>query len=70
MIDGYSNFLMINLAKQFGLIEFELEYDLQWAEGLILHEQFVNSGFNDEKYPEYDAIVNFLKHKQDDKTEV
>lgn len=63
-VDGYSIFLMVNLAKQFGLIEFEQEYDLQWAEGWVLYEDFSGSSFNDEGVSEYEAIVNFLKQKQ------
>jgi hypothetical protein len=64
-VDGYSAFLMVNLAKQFGLIKFELEYDLQWEEGIRLYHEFRASGLDDERMSEHDAIVNFLKYRNE-----
>lgn len=60
--NGYSIFLMVELARCFGLIEPKLEYDRTWEMGKDLYEQFEDSKFNDENESEYQCIHNFLEN--------
>ena len=62
-MNGYGIYLMIELAKIYGVIEKELEYDLTWEQGQGLHQEFVGSEFDDSHEPEYECMVAFLKSK-------
>jgi hypothetical protein len=62
--NGYSIYLMIELAKCYGLLEKETEYDILWEEGKSLYAQFEQSKFDDPKKGEYDCIEEFLKSKK------
>jgi hypothetical protein len=58
--DGYCIFVMIQLAIAHKVISSELEYDLMWAEGLRLYEEFFQSVYNDENKSEIDCINEYL----------
>lgn len=62
-MNGYSIYLMIQLAQELNLIEKELEYDLAWEQGTGLHQEFVGGEFDDSNKPEYECILEFLKSK-------
>ena len=57
--NDYSFYLFVQLRTLIN--PSELEYDLQFALDNILHEQFLNSDFNNAKETEYECIINFLK---------
>ena len=58
--EGYSIYLMIELAKFHGVISKELEYDLAWDKGIELSNDFRGSKFNDSNKSEYECIEEFL----------
>ncbi len=65
MKNGYSIFLMIELARCVGIIDKELEYDLTWEHGCGLHADFEKSTFDNGGKSEYDSMLEFLKnHKE------
>ena len=59
-MNGYSTYLMIQLAQVKNLMSKELEYDLAWANGQKLLEEFEASRFNIDTKPEYDCMVEFI----------
>jgi hypothetical protein len=63
-MNGYSIYLMIQLAQATGVISKELEYDLAWMQGSDLVVEFEDSDFNDGKKSEYDAMLDFLSSKE------
>lgn len=62
MKNGYSIFLMIELARCVGIIDKELEYDLTWEHGCGLHTDFEASKFNVDTKGEYECMLEFLKN--------
>ena len=63
MENGYSIFLMLELARLKKIVDDELEYDLMWAEGLKLYGEFVTSKFNVDNNPLYECMIEFLNSK-------
>lgn len=62
----YSQFLMIMLAIEIGVIDEEEAYDIMYAEGGKLLSEFEKSSFNVETEPEYECMVSFLNKKYDE----
>ena len=60
-MNGYSIFLMIELARAYNIIDKELEYDLTWEKGEQLYQELLASAHNDSNQGEYECIENFLK---------
>jgi hypothetical protein len=60
-MNGYSIFLMIELARAYNIIDKELEYDLTWEKGEQLYQELLASAHNDNHLGEYECIENFLK---------
>jgi hypothetical protein len=63
MNSQYNVFLMIELAKEKGIIDKELEYDLMWETGLGLIKEFTGSKFDRNTEPLYECIVAFLNEQ-------
>ena len=63
MNSQYNVFLMVELAKEKGIIDTELEYDLMWETGCGLINEFEKSKFNSDKQGLYDCISEFLRYK-------
>ena len=63
-MNGYSQFLMIQLAMVANIIPKEESYDLMWSKGGELLGQFESSHFNIDTESEYDCIVKFLENKK------
>ena len=63
-MDGYSIFLMIELAKINGIINKNLAYDLMWNKGSELYNEFQNSAFDNPEISEYECIHTFLLYKK------
>jgi len=65
-MNGYSIYLMIELAKCHGLIVHEQEYDTTWNEGCKLYNEFEESEFDVDTESEYDCIEKFLNKKEEE----
>lgn len=59
----YGFYLFSRLSVAMKLVDKELEYDLAFETTLSFYKEFVDSEFNDLEYPEYDCIVEFIKHQ-------
>jgi len=64
MNSQYNVFLMIELAKEKGIIDKELEYDLMWETGCGLIKEFTDSKFDRITCDLYDCISEFLDDKK------
>lgn len=60
-MNGYSIFLMIELARLARVIRDGLEYDTVWEQGESLYEDFKESEFNKDTEPEYECMEKFLE---------
>jgi hypothetical protein len=60
-MNGYSIFVMIELARANDIIDKELEYDTTWVKGEQLYQEFLDSAHNNNDQGEYDCIEQFLK---------
>jgi hypothetical protein len=66
---GYSVYVLLHLAINLGIINKDEALDIQWESAEHLYADFSESKYNDDKYSEYDCILNYLKqlnNKQDD----
>lgn len=61
---GYSQFMIIEIAQNFDVIEKDLEYDLMWVKGAGLLKQFEESEFNVDTKSEHDCMIDFMYAKQ------
>jgi len=68
MNSQYNVFLMIELAKEKGIIDKELEYDLMWEQGCGLIKEFTDSKFDRITCDLYDCISEFLRYKAEIKS--
>lgn len=58
----YGAYLIAVLLIEKDVFFKELEHDLQFEKAIKLHNDFINSKFNDENISEYDCILKFLKN--------
>lgn len=64
-MEGYSIFLMLELARLHGVISNDLEYDLMWDEAKKLFTAFEASKFDNSDKSLYDCITEFLSEKKE-----
>lgn len=57
---GYSQFMIIEVAKIYDVIDEYLEYDEMWAKGAELLNEFEESEFNVDTKSEHDCMVDFM----------
>ncbi len=62
-MDGYSIFLMVELARALNVIDQKLEYDTTWERGQELYAEFQKSEYNDMEKAEYECIEDFLENE-------
>lgn len=62
-MDGYSIFLMVELARALNVIDRKLEYDLTWEKAQDLYTDFEGSDYNDSDKGEYECIEDFLENE-------
>jgi hypothetical protein len=43
----------------------EQDLDIRWMKAILLYKQFVDSPYNNTKYPELDCLYEFLKYKKE-----
>lgn len=61
---SYSQFMIIEIAKGFDVIDEHLEYDEMWVKGAGLLKQFEESKFNVDTKSEHDCMIDFMYEKQ------
>jgi len=59
---NYSQFLFSQLLSLYDEDFANLAYDLQYAEAMVLYQEFEKSNFNVDVLSEYDCIVNYLNN--------
>ena len=60
---GYHYYLMLELAKCYGIIPMNGAYDEAWGKAQQLYAEFQESDFDDANFSEYECIENFLRTK-------
>lgn len=59
---NYPFFLFTQLYNE--VIGIQYEYDMLFGDLQNLYSEYESSEFNDEELPEYECMVNFLKHNE------
>ncbi len=59
---NYSQFLFSQLLSLYDEDFSNLAYDIQFAEAMVLHQEFEQSNFNVDILSEYDCIINYLNN--------
>jgi hypothetical protein len=60
---AYGVFIMIELARLYGLIEEELELDLTYEKGLKLYNAFLETEYSTDSESEHDGIEAFIQNR-------
>jgi hypothetical protein len=63
-MNGYNQFMIIEIAQNFDVIDEHLEYDEMWVKGAGLLKQFEESKFNVDTKSEHDCMIDFMYEKQ------
>jgi hypothetical protein len=63
VVNGYGIFVMIELARLHGLIEEELELDLNYEKGLKLYNAFLETEYSTDNESEHDGIEAFIQNQ-------
>lgn len=59
---NYQFFLFTQLYNE--IIGIQYEYDILFGDIKNLYYEYLISDFNDDELPEYECMVNFLKHNE------
>ena len=62
--NDYNIFLLIELARNWGIIDKQLEYDLTWEQGQELYSEFEKSTFDDSNMDYAECLYKFFESKQ------
>lgn len=60
---NYSEFLFTQLLRDVAGVQ--IEYDVLWEESDAIYKIYEDSEFNNPNKPEYECMVDFIKHQRE-----